>query len=257
MALISIITINYNNAPGLEQTIQSVIKQTLTHFQFIIIDGGSTDESVEIIKKHQEKISYWVSEKDRGIYHAMNKGTLVVKEGYCYYLNSGDIFYNDNVLAAIAPSLNGADLVAGSVEFVSGSGEKKIWKTKGQYRVSEVAYGHLPHQGFFFRRDVFDRVGFYNENLKIVSDWELLLKMVINNVTIQNTDIVFATHFSGGISNEVAHITLQADERERVLKSLSSLKEDLHELFLTRSLLRYFLHRIKASIRYRMKGFGD
>lgn len=90
MMLISIITINYNNSIGLADTIRSVISQIDANYEYIVIDGGSTDDSVKVIKQYEDKLSYWVSERDRGIYHAMNKGIEQATGDYCLFLNSGD-----------------------------------------------------------------------------------------------------------------------------------------------------------------------
>ncbi|MDR2910496.1 MAG: glycosyltransferase [Bacteroidales bacterium] len=93
---LSIITINLNNVAGLQKTIESVVKQTFTDYEYIVIDGGSTDGSADIIKQHANKITYWVSEPDKGIYNAMNKGIRVAKGEYCLFLNSGDWLINSN-----------------------------------------------------------------------------------------------------------------------------------------------------------------
>ena len=97
----SIITINFNHADGLENTIQSVINQTCHDYEFIIIDGGSSDGSVDVIRKYKENINYWVSEPDGGIFPAMNKGTRQAHGDYCIYMNSGDTFYDNNVLEKV------------------------------------------------------------------------------------------------------------------------------------------------------------
>ena len=94
----SVITINFNNGEGLRHTIDSVISQTCHDYEYIIIDGGSTDDSVNVIKLFSDKIDYWVSEKDRGIYHAMNKGVNLAHGQYCIFMNSGDCFYDSSVL---------------------------------------------------------------------------------------------------------------------------------------------------------------
>ena len=95
---LSIITINYNNARGLERTIKSVICQTFTNYEYIIVDGGSTDGSLEVINKYADHISKWVSEPDEGIYNAMNKGTRMASGEYFNYMNSGDCFCDAHVL---------------------------------------------------------------------------------------------------------------------------------------------------------------
>ena len=88
----SIITINYNHIEGLKRTIDSVISQTSSNYEYIIIDGGSTDGSVNIIKEYKEHLVYWISEKDNGVYHAMNKGVAQAQGDYCIFMNSGDCF---------------------------------------------------------------------------------------------------------------------------------------------------------------------
>jgi glycosyltransferase involved in cell wall biosynthesis len=250
--VISVITINYNNATGLEKTISSVLKQTDRAFSYIVIDGGSSDGSVEIIRRHAAEINWWVSEKDNGIYDAMNKGTRAVKDGYCYYLNSGDVFYDNTVIEKLRSAMDNSDLIGGQVELLSLSGEKKLWRTKSLYRVSEIAYGHLPHQGFFYHRRLFDRFGFYDDRLRIVSDWAFLLDLVIANVSIRHTSLIFATHVLDGVSTDTSHAALQTRERQQVLERHATLLEDLNELYGTRNLLRYFVHRLKASLKYRL-----
>lgn len=95
---ISIITVSYNAAKTIEQTIQSVVNQTYDNIEYIIIDGGSTDGTVDIIKKYEDKIAYWVSEPDKGIYDAMNKGILKASGEYIYFLGADDWLYNESVM---------------------------------------------------------------------------------------------------------------------------------------------------------------
>ena len=97
----SIITINYNHIEGLKRTIDSVISQTSSNYEYIIIDGGSTDGSVNIIKEYKEHLVYWISEKDNGVYHAMNKGVAQAQGDYCIFMNSGDCFYSPDVLSSL------------------------------------------------------------------------------------------------------------------------------------------------------------
>ena len=111
MAKYSIITINYNNAEGLRRTIKSVVSQTFVDYEYVIIDGGSTDGSVDVIKEYENKISYWVSEKDGGIYNAMNKGVKVAHGEYLIFMNSGDIFYSDSVLSDVRHHIQDEDIL--------------------------------------------------------------------------------------------------------------------------------------------------
>src|ERR1044072_8154433 len=98
MTRVSVITINFNDGKGLERTIHSVLSQTRPAFEFIVIDGGSKDESLEVINRHRDKITHWISEKDSGIYDAQNKGIAKASGEYLLFMNSGDCFYDDTVL---------------------------------------------------------------------------------------------------------------------------------------------------------------
>ena len=124
MKQISIITINYNNASGLEKTIRSVVEQTYNEYEYIIIDGASSDKSKEVIQEYQRYIDFWCSEKDSGIYNAMNKGIQKASGEYLLFLNSGDVLNNSAVLADIHGFLSGEDFVYGDLVFVRGDGEE-------------------------------------------------------------------------------------------------------------------------------------
>ena len=113
MKPISIITINYNNASGLEKTIRSVVEQTYNEYEYIIIDGASLDKSKEVIQEYQRYIDFWCSEKDSGIYNAMNKGIQKASGEYLLFLNSGDVLHNSAVLAAIHGFLSVQDILYG------------------------------------------------------------------------------------------------------------------------------------------------
>jgi glycosyltransferase involved in cell wall biosynthesis len=112
---LSVITINYNNCDGLRKTIESVVSQTFTDFEYIIIDGGSTDGSVDVIKEYAGRIDYWVSERDRGCYHAMNKGVKVAQGEYVIFMNSGDSFYTNDVIDAFVKENPTEDVLCGDM----------------------------------------------------------------------------------------------------------------------------------------------
>ena len=111
MSILSIITINYNNVLGLKRTLESVTGQSYSNFEYIVIDGGSTDGSKEHILKYSDKISYWISEPDRGIYHAMNKGIAKASGEYLLFMNSGDLFYNNFILNEVIDDISKYDLI--------------------------------------------------------------------------------------------------------------------------------------------------
>lgn len=211
----SIITINFNNCDGLRKTIESVVNQTFQDFEYIIIDGGSTDGSVEIIKEYADKINYWVSEPDKGIYNAMNKGILKAHGEYLNFMNSGDIFNNLNVLTNVAKELK-ADIGVGS--YYKGN-NTSAW----YYPYTDATFFHLfkgtfNHQSSFIKRKLFNNC-LYNENLKIVADWEFFVKkLILNNHSFQTLDVCIVNYDANGISNNSSKI--YTAERQAVINRL-------------------------------------
>lgn len=214
---VSIITVNYNDKVGLESTICSVLKQDCREFEYIIIDGGSTDGSVEVIQNYKEKIDYWVSEKDNGIYHAMNKGVAHAHGQYCFFLNSGDSFYNDNVLKSIQDLGCDDDIVVGKV--VSNKDHSQLFLPPSKEISLYYLYsGTVPHQGAFIKSDLLRRIP-YDENLRIVSDWKFFLEAIIlNNCSIQYIDEYIAEFDTTGLST--SNPEKMWKEKERVLSDL-------------------------------------
>ncbi|MDD5570113.1 MAG: glycosyltransferase family 2 protein [Bacteroidales bacterium] len=175
MVKLSIITINLNNKTGLQKTIDSVINQTFSDFEYIIIDGSSTDGSVDIIKQNANKLSYWVSEPDNGIYNAMNKGTKIAKGEYCMYLNSGDMLYDFDVLTKAFSKSYDEDILYGDV--LLDSGKMIVYPEKlSLFYMIQFSIGH---GSSFFKRKLFLDFGFYNEKNKIISDIEFLFDALV------------------------------------------------------------------------------
>ena len=175
----SIITVNYNNCEGLRKTIESVINQSYKDFEFIIIDGESTDGSVEIIKQYEPYITYWKSEKDKGIYNAMNKGICKACGEYLNFMNSGDCFYNNDVLKIVVDSNLDADMIIGK-DYWYNPKTGKDFATILPLKLDMFTFykGSLPHQSTFFKRALF-REDKYDETLKVVSDWKFYIQSII------------------------------------------------------------------------------
>lgn len=194
----SIITINYNHRDGLLNTIKSVVSQTYTDYEYIIIDGGSTDGSVDIIKQYTDKITYWVSEPDKGIYNAMNKGIKQAKGEYLNFMNSGDCFYSENVLETMVKYLD-VDIVSGK-EMLSNGNLYGIWRD--DITLMDFLRDTLPHQSTFIRHQLLEECP-YDETLRIVADWAFWIEaLVIRNATFRNTnEIVCAFEANGTSSN--------------------------------------------------------
>lgn len=210
---LSIITVNYNDSKGLQRTIESVVSQSFHDYEFIVIDGGSTDESVDIIKKYEHHIDFWVSECDGGIYSGMNKGLRHAKGEYVNFMNGGDCYHSEDVLERIFALNINADIITGSH---AGSPHPNV----GQYGVSmyDLYTGAIDHQASFIRRDL-ALLHPYDEKYRIVSDWKFFIEaLVFDNCSFSFTDIIVVDVDMNGISN--TNSDLDRQERNLVLKEL-------------------------------------
>lgn len=228
----SIITINFNNKDGLRKTIESVVNQTYEDFEYIIIDGGSTDGSVEVIKEYADKIDYWVSEPDKGIYNAMNKGILQSHGEYLNFMNSGDCFYDKDVLDNCSSFLQ-YDIVSGNI--IIGK-NISLWNWEGEEITMMLLYsGSLAHPASFIRSCLFKN-SLYDETLKIVSDWKFFIeKLILENCSFKKISLNIATFDDSGIST--TNMPLNDFERKQVLS----------QIFPKRVLLDYERYKDKES----------
>jgi glycosyltransferase involved in cell wall biosynthesis len=218
---LSIITINYNNAAGLRKTIESVISQSFKDIEYIIIDGGSTDGSKELIEKYAESITYWVSEKDNGIYPAMNKGIQVANGEYLLFLNSGDWFYENTTLSMAIPLLRPFDIVYGNTMNFKSDGTTWLQNPPAELSLYSLGYrwNSLPHQAMFTKRNLFEKYGGYDENLKMVADWAFYLIAIFkHNCSYKRIDNIIAWYYFEGFSANINNEPLQKAERALVLE---------------------------------------
>lgn len=220
---LSIITINLNNKQGLQQTLESVAKQTYTDYELIVIDGNSTDGSTDIIKENESTIAYWVSEPDKGIYNAMNKGIKQAKGDYLHFLNSGDSYTSETILSDIFNGNKDCSFICGN--FITEN--KGILKKEEPYKdfdwrfsLYRIYSGDLCHQAFFIKADNFEKYGLYDERLKITADWKLFFDAIgihREDVIYKDIDIVF--YNMEGLSSIIGGKTIRA-ERELVTREL-------------------------------------
>lgn len=217
MMFFSVITINYNNKEGLRQTINSVMEQICDDYEYIIIDGGSTDGSVELIKEYSDRINYWVSERDNGIYHAMNKGVAKAHGDYCIFMNSGDMFYDNSVLKTISRCMTNEDILVGKI--VSENENKYLFDSPSHPISLYYLYSAtVPHQSSFIKTELL-RLYPYDEELKIVSDWKFYVQSIImHNCTIRYVDVNVARFDTFGVSTSNPDIMWK--EKEKVLSEL-------------------------------------
>ena len=210
----TVITINFNNKDGLSHTINSVISQTNTDYEFIIIDGGSTDGSVDIIRKYEKNITYWVSEKDYGIYHAMNKGVAQAHGDYCIFMNSGDGFHSPDVLDSIANYQE--DIICGKV--IKGNDTKASGLFRSSITLVDLMRASLPHQAMIIKRELLVNHP-YDEHYKILSDWKFCIETIVfDNCSFRNLDVIVADYDTNGISTNSNG--LLPKEREQILKEM-------------------------------------
>lgn len=193
---ITIITINYNNCQGLSRTIESVVSQTSLDYEWIVIDGGSTDGSVEVLERNKDCFAFCVSEKDSGVYNAMNKGILHATGDYIIFMNSGDVFLNAGVLQDVIPLLD-KDIVAGAV-LIEGTEKRKT--SPSSLTPWSVLNYNIPHQAEFIRRSLFSTIGLYAEDLSILSDLEFNLKASLKDCSYKSLQYDVASVEQGGIS---------------------------------------------------------
>ena len=199
----SIITVNYNNKDGLRKTIESVIHQTYRDFEYIVIDGGSTDGSADVLKEYDKQITYWVSEKDTGIYNGMNKGISKATGDYLNFMNSGDCFYAPNVLEKVSSYQYDADFIVGKdyhFSNVKQQGHASIQPPRTTMIHFFVAT--LDHQSSFIKRELFQN-SLYDESYRLVSDWIFFTeKIVKEQKQVQFIPDIVCKREEGGLSEQ-------------------------------------------------------
>ena len=234
----TVITINRDNASGLEKTMKSVISQTRKDFEYVIVDGASTDGSLEVIQRLSdcfENPLKWISEPDGGIYNAMNKAIGMATGEYLFFLNSGDWFFSQDVVRKASEAIEKEGrpaILCGNIACVSPEGrirmDRKLAHESFSFRLFYEQ--NIPHQAAMIRRELFERYGFYDETLKIVSDWKWFLKVVgLHGEKPVYAPITLAYYDQTGISS--ANIPLVYEERRAVLSELipASIRADYRE----------------------------
>ncbi|MEI8122313.1 MAG: DUF5672 family protein, partial [bacterium] len=177
---LSIITINLNHAAGLKNTVKSVIGQTFQDYEFIVIDGGSTDGSLDVIQSHADQFTHWVSEPDTGIYNAMNKGILLARGEYICFLNSGNRFASARVLTRIfSKDEYNEDLLYGNTLRPDGANGFQEWPQPDELTVARLSNSGLCKASIFYKKELFDTLGQYDGNLKIAADLDFNIQVLL------------------------------------------------------------------------------
>lgn len=205
MLKISVITVSYNAAATIEQAISSVVNQTYSNIEYIIIDGGSTDGTVDIIRKYEDRIAYWVSEPDRGIYDAMNKGIDAATGDYVYFLGADDALLNDEILCMVSDDIRKTndDIYSYCEYMITDAGMQKYVSNKFA-RNKKLIKSMIPHQGMFVKT-ILAKKNHFDIRYKMTADFKFFLQCRINSaVHITYSDVPVAYFSLSGISGKQA-----------------------------------------------------
>ena len=256
---LSIITINYNNKAGLEKTVQSVVSQTWQDFEFIVIDGNSSDGSKDVLNAYSSFFTYAVSEPDSGIYNAMNKGIKISTGDYLMFLNSGDALIDNNILEKLNAELNGQyDIYYGDILHIDGI-KQEVRTSPKNLNFAFFYEQNISHQASFIKAKLFKDIFLYNENLKIVSDWEFFTYAICKReATYKHLDSVIVTYDGTGISSNSINTPEITKERDaslhRYFPEFVKDYEYLKEIKFKKA--EQFMHIKKYPIAYKiLKGF--
>jgi len=200
---LSVITVVFNNVKDIERTILSVLEQRYDHIEYIVIDGGSTDGTVDIISNYQHRISKWISEPDNGIYNAMNKGLNLASGDYVLFMNSGDEIYSIDTVQKVFESAPNADIYYGETEMYDENWEslgKRRHQAPEKFTWRSFKYGmNISHQAIYIRRSITEP---YDEYYKLSADIDWILKAARKARTIVNTHQYVAKYLVGGMSKK-------------------------------------------------------
>lgn len=204
---LSIITVNYNGAEGLKKTLESVRNQSFKDFEQIVVDGCSTDGSLEVIKEYVQKIGNyrWVSERDKGIYDGMNKGIAMAIGEYLYFLNGGDTLMSDSSIEEMFASGKTDDILVGRLNYTDGRGryhESHQRRLPYNTMLGFIRTG-IPHQSAFIRKDLFTKIGMYDLNYPVAADWQFFMRAIgLYGVNVGYCDVLLAHFDNGGLTSQ-------------------------------------------------------
>lgn len=216
---LSIITVNLNNREGLKNTLKSLEKQTYKEFESIVIDGASIDGSVDIIKS-SPIVNIWISEKDSGVYDAMNKGIERASGDYLLFLNSGDTLFCDDTIKTVIPNLNSEAIVYGNIQFIKQDDAPPYI----QYFPENLTFKHfynqsLGHPSTFIRQDLFEKYGKYETKYTIVADWVFFTNVIIKEqVSTKYIPDVISRFYLDGMSSDPKNQDAIEMERQTFLQ---------------------------------------
>ncbi|MDR1535550.1 MAG: glycosyltransferase [Planctomycetota bacterium] len=216
--LFSVVTVCKDAAGVIGGTCESVAGQTFGNFEWIVVDGASSDGTAEALSGYRRRMAHFLSEPDGGAYHAMNKGLALARGEYLIFMNGGDAFAADTVLAQVVAAGLSAEVVYGNEVKVYPDGEEEVCSSRPAEGISRLAFaGHngIPHQAAFIRRELFDRFGPYDQGLRIVADWEKWIVFAAGGCSFAKLELAVSRFRMGGVSTSgERRREMEAEKRE-------------------------------------------
>jgi glycosyltransferase involved in cell wall biosynthesis len=222
--LVSIITVVYNGSKHIEECIAAVAAQTYQNIEHIVVDGGSTDGTVDIIRRHDATIAKWITERDGGVYDGMNKGVAMVTdpESYVLFANADDHLNGPDAVERVIQSSDGEDLIYGKMVFTDG----QISGVTGRaVTLDDLAFQTLNHPATFVRRRVFDAVGMFDTGYRIAADYDFIVRAFAAGVSTRFVDVIVSSMRMGGLSDD--RFMLSCRERKTVIRRYFPLRARL------------------------------
>lgn len=224
---ISVVTIAYNSAATIERTIQSVLAQQGVEVEYIVVDGLSKDNTVDIIKAYAHGISHWISEPDKGIYDAMNKGVQMATGDVVGMLNADDYFADEFALQRVVEAFqnNDCDATYADLHYKNGAKTTRVWKS-GSYKPGAFKRGWMPpHPTFYMKKSCYEKLGFYRTDMRSAADYELMLRMIHKHeVKLHYIPQVQVFMEVGGVSNANVKNRLNANKEDQRAWEVNDLK---------------------------------
>lgn len=228
--LVTIITVCYNSAETIKDCITSVVNQSYNNIEYIIIDGLSKDNTLEIVNQYKDRIAKIISEKDKGMYDAINKGIALAKGEIIAILNSDDVYSDEHVIQDVLTKMQAdkSDALYADLNYVDRINTQKViryWKS-GKYKSGDFYKGWMPpHPAFFVRKAVYDQYGGFNMNLKSAADYELMLRFIHKHqISLAYLERVVVKMRVGGMSNATLMNRLKANREDKKAWEINGLK---------------------------------
>jgi glycosyltransferase involved in cell wall biosynthesis len=256
MPKLSIITVNYNNLEGLKKTVESVLAQTFVDFEYVLIDGGSDDGSKLFIEANANHFSYWVSERDGGVYEAMNKGIQKATGEYFLFLNSGDYLSNNDALSKVFSIHSSKDIIYCNLYWEE-DGKKRLQPYPDVLTFEHFIHKELPHQASFIKKEIFSVVGYYDTQYKIIADWKFFILAILKfNCTYQHIEVPVSVCDRNGMSCDPSNSEIIVQGRNEIIKeNFSVFLNDYNNLINARSQLidsKNQILRLQKNLGYRV-----